>query len=76
MLTKTWRKIRLADGKYNAQIQAIGSDQWETIPGMVLGGSRRYVIQLAGQQWPTVRKTLGEACGDLVSHHYGLPVSY
>lgn len=76
MITKGWRKIRVANGKYSVQIQAIGSDQWETIPGMVLGGSRTYVIQLGGNQWPTTRKTLRDACEDLVSHHYGLPVSY
>jgi len=66
MLTKSWKTERVAAGKYHVRLDG------NRIPGMILGGNGKYVIQRNGQQWPTARKTLRSAAADLVAEHTGI----
>ncbi len=72
MLTQQWTKQRITQGKYHVALQTIGQSGTTRIPGMILGGNGRWLVQLAGNQWPEVYRTINAAAAALVRHHHGI----
>lgn len=72
MRTHQWKTLRTGEGKYAVLIVALGDDNWQTIPGIILGGNGKWVIQKGGIQQPQTYKTRNAAAERLVQVHFGI----
>lgn len=60
MKTRQWQKRRVGEGKYGVWLDG------QRIPGLILGGKRKWVIQLRGKQIQGSFKTANDASEWLV----------
>lgn len=61
-----WKLETAGDGRYHVR----GPDGYRA-GGLIIGGRRRWVIELAGRQWPTVYPSARAAAAALARHHTG-----
>jgi hypothetical protein len=74
MRTAQWSLHRVATGKYHVRLTPIGDKpkSGQVIPGMILGGNGKWVVQVGGNQWPETFKTRNEAAELMVCRHIGI----
>ena len=72
MRTQKWFTKRVGTGKYNVFIGAIGDDNHIAIPGMILGGNGKWVVQIGGNQLQQAYSTINDAAAIMVSQYFGI----
>lgn len=73
MRTMQWHLEYVATGKYHVRLKAIGdAGDGERIPGMILGGYGKWVVQVGGNQWPETFKTRNDAAALMATRHQGM----
>jgi hypothetical protein len=63
---------RIGTGKYRVRVTPIGDKTGYGIPGMILGGNGKWIIQINGQQWSGSYPTLGKAAMALAANNFNL----
>jgi hypothetical protein len=61
---ETWKLERAGDGRYHVR----GADGYR-LAGIILGGRRRYLIELAGRTWPGAFASARAAAHALYLYH-------
>lgn len=72
MQTMQWKPERIGSGRYHVRLIPIGGKTGDRIPGLILEGSGKWIVELRGNQIPQVFKTLNAACAYLASDHIGI----
>ena len=63
---------RIGDGKYHVRLVDSNGKLGIKIPGMILGGQGRWLVQVGGQQWPKTFGTAIRAAHYLMRSHFGI----
>ncbi len=61
---ENWKLERAGDGRYHVR----GGDGYRRA-GLIIGGSRRYFVELAGKQWPASFASARAAGAAIVEYH-------
>jgi hypothetical protein len=59
-----WKLERIGDGRYHVR----GADGWR-LAGLILGGRRRWLVELAGRTWPGAFPSARAAAAALAEYH-------
>lgn len=73
MLTNLWKLEREGEGRYYVRLNPEGNEKIGLcIPGKILGGSGRWVVQVGGNQLPETFRSRIKAADHLVRRHFGI----
>lgn len=61
---ENWKLDRAGDGRYHVR----GADGWR-LAGIILGGRRRWLVELDGQTWPGAFASARAAAAALAEYH-------
>jgi hypothetical protein len=61
---ENWKLEHTGAGRYHVR----GADGWR-LSGLIIGGNRRYHVQLGGKQWPGAFPSARAAAASLAGYH-------
>jgi hypothetical protein len=61
---ENWKLERIGDGRYHVR----GADGWR-VAGLIIGGNRRYHVEVGGKQWPGAFPSARAAAAALAEYH-------